>query len=166
MGLDMYLYRREYVSDWDFKLEDENPKEREMYRSIVEYMGVDKLPYSPTAQIELCVAYWRKANAIHGWFVNTLADGVDECQPINVDREDLQSLHRACNNVLMAPAGIKVEDVAATYGLLPTRGFFFGSYEIDDWYMDDLKLTMTQIESVLATVPDDRFTDFVYQASW
>ena len=166
MGLDMYLYRREYVSDWDFKLADENPKEREMYRSIVEYMGVDPLPYSPTAYIEVCVAYWRKANAIHGWFVNTLADGVDECQSIYVSREDLQSLHRACNNVLLAPVGIKMEDVAATYGLLPTQGFFFGSDAMDEYYMDDLKLTITQIDSVLATVPDDGFSDFIYRASW
>ena len=26
------------------------------------------------------IAYWRKANAVHAWFVNTVQDGVDGCQ--------------------------------------------------------------------------------------
>ena len=30
------------------------------------------------------VAYWRKANAIHRWFINNIADGVDNCEPFEV----------------------------------------------------------------------------------
>ena len=44
--------------------------------------------------------YWRKANAIHGWFVRELADGVDECQPIQVSKEDLLRLREACATAL------------------------------------------------------------------
>ena len=162
----MYLYRRDYVSDWDFKLPDENPKEREMYRSILDYMGVESLPSSPTAYIELCVAYWRKANAIHGWFVNTLADGVDECQSIYVSKEDLLKLRGACEMVLRVPANVggRLEDTAAEYGLTPTPGFFFGSYEMDEWYMRDLEQTIDQIDNVLAT--SGEWSDFIYRASW
>ena len=40
MGLDMYLYRREYVGGWDWK--QDNANERDMYNSIIEYMGAER----------------------------------------------------------------------------------------------------------------------------
>jgi len=46
------------------------------------------------------VGYWRKANAIHGWFVRELAGGVDECQPIHVSRENLVVLRQLCLEAL------------------------------------------------------------------
>ena len=46
------------------------------------------------------IGYWRKANAIHGWFVRECADGVDECQEITVTREQLAQLRTDCNNEL------------------------------------------------------------------
>lgn len=46
------------------------------------------------------VGYWRKANAIHGWFVRELANGVDECQPIHVSRENLITLRQLCLEAL------------------------------------------------------------------
>ena len=161
MGLDMYLYRREYISGWDW---NDNPKEMKMYSDILEYTGAERCVGSPHAQVEICVAYWRKANAIHGYFVKEHGGGVDECQSIYVTKEDLMNLRLACNNVLMAPAGVKMEDVASDYNLSPTPGFFFGSYEMDDWYMEDLRLTMKQIDIVLAT--SGEYSDFIYRASW
>ena len=162
MGLDMYLYRREYVSGWDW--ESTLPKDREMYDAILEYTGAERCAASPHAQIEVCVAYWRKANAIHGYFVNEHGGGVDECQSIYVSKQDLENLRWSCNNVLMAPAGIKMEDVASQYNLSPTPGFFFGSYDLDEYYMEDLKITITQIDSVLGT--SGEWSDFIYRASW
>jgi len=161
MGLDMYLYRREYISGWDW---NDNPKEEKMYKDILEYTGAKRCVGSPHAQIEVCVGYWRKANAIHGWFVNQLADGVDECQSIYVSREDLENLRKACNNVLLAPAGIKGEDIAAQYGLLPTAGFFFGSTEMDEYYDEDLRNTIKIIDEVLSSAGE--WSDFIYRASW
>jgi len=158
----MYLYRREYVSGWDW--EDKDSKDREMYNAILEYTGAERCVGSPHAQIEVCVAYWRKANAIHGWFVNTLADGVDECQSIYVSKDDLEKLRLACHNVLLAPAGINSEDIAAQYGLLPTSGFFFGSYEMDEWYDQSLRNTISQIDDVLSA--SGEWSDFIYRASW
>lgn len=46
------------------------------------------------------IGYWRKANAVHGWFVRECADGVDECQEIFVSREQLLKLRSDCNNAL------------------------------------------------------------------
>jgi hypothetical protein len=71
MGLDMYLYRREYVSGWDWSDATTNQKDLSFYNDILEYTGAQRCVSAPHAQIEVCVAYWRKANAIHGWFVNS-----------------------------------------------------------------------------------------------
>lgn len=46
------------------------------------------------------LGYWRKANAVHGWFVRECAYGVDECQEIFVSREHLLKLRSDCNNAL------------------------------------------------------------------
>lgn len=46
------------------------------------------------------IGYWRKANAVHGWFVRECANNVDECQEIFVSREQLLKLRSDCNNAL------------------------------------------------------------------
>jgi hypothetical protein len=47
------------------------------------------------------VGYWRKANAVHGWFVRECADGVDECQEIPVSKIKLLELQAQCLIALM-----------------------------------------------------------------
>jgi hypothetical protein len=48
---------------------------------------------------------------------------------------------------------------------LPTHsGFFFGSTEYDEWYFNDLKLTVEIVDRVLSNVPDD--WEFYYGSSW
>jgi len=46
------------------------------------------------------IGYWRKANAVHGWFVRECAGGVDECQEIKVSHDQLRQLRADCNNAL------------------------------------------------------------------
>lgn len=49
------------------------------------------------------IAYWRKANAVHAWLVNTVQDGVDECQLSHpVTREQLVELRDRAKLVLAA----------------------------------------------------------------
>lgn len=156
MGLDMYLYRREYVSGWAW---DENStKERDMYNTVLEYTGAQRCEGSPHANIEVCVAYWRKANAIHKWFCD-LDGGKDECQPIYVTRDNLITLRDLCESVILQP-------VMAESTLPTQQGFFFGSYEYDDWYMEDIRLTVDQLNNILETPGLEAWTSFIYQASW
>ena len=163
MGLDMYLYRREYMSNYSFmsKNEDESQK----FAAIVDAVGIEPCEASPHLHVEVCVAYWRKANAIHGYIVKNHAGGVDECQNIYLTRQDLKDLRDKCESVLLAPA-TAVEYAAEQNGLTPTPGFFFGSYDIDEWYMADMKQTVEQLDNILESVPADSWTDFIYRASW
>ena len=100
MGLDMYLYRREYVGGWDWKSVKDDGKERAFYDTILEYTNLPRCEASPHANVEVCVAYWRKANAIHKWFVDNCQGGEDRCQEAEVSREDLENLWALCNKVL------------------------------------------------------------------
>ena len=164
MGLDQYLYARKFISANNFSRDEEgkfNATPNPEFVNIMEQSGlpldINKYTFAGSANVAIQVGYWRKANAIHGWFVDELAKGVDECQEIYVPREKLSELRDLCKSVLKKPA-------MAGEILPPTSGFFFGSSEVDEWYMDDLKTTVEMIDFILANTSDDY--DFFYQASW
>ena len=97
MGLDMYLSKKTYVKNWDhFK-----PEVR--YEVTVNQGGKphrtiqsDRISYV----IEQ-VAYWRKFNALHGWFVNECGDGKDECQEMYVSEDKLKEILNLLKQVKM-----------------------------------------------------------------
>jgi hypothetical protein len=167
MGLDMYLEARKYVSQDNWSNGDRTPNSD--YAALVALAPkglVDKVDFGG-ASVALTVGYWRKANAIHGWFVNTLAGGLDECQEIYVPRVALVDLLAACKAVMSVSAGVSKQDVADEFGLMPTEGFFFGGYELDEYYDQDLKYTIEMIENILTIIPEDEYGwSFSYHASW
>jgi hypothetical protein len=72
----------------------------------------------------------------------------------------LVKLRDLCESVIKQPA--MAGDI-----LPPTPGFFFGTYEIDEWYMEDMKHTVNALNHILSTVPADEWNwDFIYRASW
>jgi hypothetical protein len=103
------------------------------------------------------VAYWRKANQIHKWFVDNVQDGEDDCREYSVDREQLQKLLETCTKV-------KADGSLAGDYLPPSAGFFFGSNEIDEWYWQDIDGTIEMLTDTLKNTPDDYH--FTYQSSW
>lgn len=144
MGLDMYLKAKRFL--WS--------DEREAVGKLLE----SRFPGMTVSQIEFDAMYWRKANAIHAWFVKNVQDGVDECQNSAVGREQLQSLLDVVKKVL--------EKRKLAHSLLPAQsGFFFGSTEYDQWYFEDLEATKTAFEDLL-TNPKWEGCEFEYHASW
>lgn len=104
------------------------------------------------------IAYWRKANHIHNWFVKNVQNGIDECQSSEVSKEQLEQLLSDCKKVL------KHKDQARE--TLPTAsGFFFGGTDYDEYYFQDIKNTIQQIETILNDVDFDENYVF-YVASW
>jgi hypothetical protein len=118
---------------------------------------------------DLQVAYWRKANAIHAWFVHNFQDDVDECQYSKpISREALAGLVERCKRILAGdpanPFDNGAIDPKIAGELLPTQGgFFFGTYEYGEWYREGLRETIEQLEPVIAERNDDVF---VYNSSW
>jgi len=158
MGLDMYLRANEYVYRHNFNRQTDEDTINPIFNEIVSRLEledvIDKTGFAGLT-IDVPMGYWRKSNMIHHWFVNNLADGVDECQPIVVRREDLEQLKETCIEVIANP--IYAEE------LLPTgSGFFFGSTEYDEYYFGDLNDTLGIINRCL----ESKFDYFEYQASW
>lgn len=154
MGLDMYLQAERFVSGYDFF-----PADKPVFEAVVAAVEAEDLidPETPMAHVNVTIGYWRKANAIHAWFVNELAGGVDECQKIYVPKERLVELRELVTTVLKDPS--RAEEL-----LPPQSGFFFGSTEVDDWYMQDLATTLGIVNKAL-DLDEGRWT-LHYQASW
>jgi hypothetical protein len=118
-------------------------------------MGLDMYLYEKQVHQ---VAYWRKANAIHGWIINQ-TNAIDDCTPITLRKQDLYELRELCIKVLESNSKDLAEEL-----LPPTQGFFFGSSEVNDWYWEDIKETIDKLNDVLEQSVDD--AEFEYQASW
>ena len=154
----MYLRANEYVYRHNFNRQTDEDTINPIFNEIVSRLEledvIDKTGFAGLT-IDVPMGYWRKSNMIHHWFVNKLADGVDECQPIVVRREDLEQLKETCIEVIANP--IYAEE------LLPTgSGFFFGSTNYDEYYFGDLNDTVGIINRCL----ESKFDYFEYQASW
>lgn len=155
MGLDMYLSAEKYVSGYDHS-KDEN------FAKVLDLLKLDRADVENSATIKITVGYWRKANAIHNWFVQNVQNGEDNCASYYVHREQLKELREACQAALMAyNAGNKDE---AEELVSPTGGFFFGSTDIDDWYKQDLEHTVEVCDKCLSAKFEG--FDFHYQSSW
>lgn len=163
MGLDMYMSIRKYESLSSY---DENFKEKVSGFYPPELQAFQQKNSERnflSKETEYQVGYWRKANAIHNWFVENCADGKDECQPIHVNKDELQELLDTCQKVL--------KDHSKAEELLPTQsGFFFGSTDYDGWYFEDLQYTVELLTDILEFLsqehPKGIYYDVVYQASW
>ena len=163
MGLDMYLHAERYVTGYDFR----GPVEQKLYRSVVSLVGLAKGidPETPSGTVSITVAYWRKANQIHQWFVENVQSGKDDCERYYVSREQLQELLNLCENVKASQKVGKKSAKAVAGEYLPLQeGFFFGGTEIDEWYWQDIDSTIKQLRRVLKEVPEN--CDFYYQSSW
>ena len=155
MGLDMYLSKKIYVGAiYDFE-------EVSGTIDIRNKSGKIDVNLSRVDEIVERVAYWRKANMIHGWFVDNFADGIDDCRPVSVTSNDLIKLRTLCQTILSIPDGKKRDKKAIE--LLPVReGFLFGPREIGPWYYECLEET---VEALTGIMPDEPFF-YEYCASW
>lgn len=98
----------------------------------------------PERTDENTLAYWRKANQVHSYFIRT-------CHPNHIEddgwgnvlvgSEVLPDLYERCRQIVTEPHRAPE--------LLPTtEGFFFGSTNYDEFYMQDIKETIAVLEAV------------------
>ena len=156
MGLDMYLVGKRYLLGFD---KDDQKISNDISEMFPELKNLPNRfgSASPVKQIEVEVGYWRKANAVHDWFVKNVQDGEDDCGYYHVSREQLKKLRDLCQQVLA--------ERERAHELLPTTvGFFFGSTDYDEWYFNGLESTIEIIDSALA-LPAHMW-DLEYHSSW
>lgn len=153
MGLDMYLHKRTYVKQWAHI-----PPEKQYLVIVTRGGQLDEgVKSKRITEVVEEIGYWRKANAIHAWFVQNAQGGRDECQDTYVDRSTLA--------LLLAAVDVVLVDHEKAEELLPTQsGFFFGGTEYDEYYFEELLLTKAILEAALAEQHD--VGDIYYRASW
>lgn len=161
MGLDMYLRASKYVSGVNYGRRDDEffREENPEFDKLLAFAGLEKDDIRadlPAGNVEFTIAYWRKVNSIHQWFVDNCADGEDDCRPVYVPRERLEELRETVREALAE----RDPDL-----LPPQGGFFFGSTDIDEWYWKDLEFTLETLDKILSN-PKFEGWDFEYQASW
>lgn len=166
MGLDQFLHAKKYVSKFDYSGDERKmtPEYMDLVANVPQ--GLTKYGDYMGAEISVGVAYWRKANQIHKWFVDNVQHGNDDCKEYFVSRDQLIELRDLCMQVIMVPAGVDPIDHANSL-LPPQDGFFFGSTEIDAWYEEDIKNTVVMLNHILRMIPqEDTEWSFYYIASW
>lgn len=184
MGLDMYLSKKTYVKNWEHTPADER------YEVAITRGGqpVDARVIDPdkVSYIVEDVGYWRKANAIHHWFVECVQNGTDDCGAYYVSREKLALLLQTVNVVLktcmlvdgqvtngstlkngpreaIVESGKVINDPSIAQQVLPTHaGFFFGSTDYDAGYYQELVETKRILDEVMGSSGED----FEYSSSW
>ena len=148
MGLDMYLHKRTHV--YHYGAHDTSPQ------AIVTYPGVRS---ERVSDITERMGVWRKANAIHQWFVDNCQGGEDDCMEHYVDTDDLKKLADAVDQV--------IADHSLASELLPTQGgFFFGDTDYGEYYFQYLELTKEICKTALADAEGGNFYNFYYESSW
>ena len=156
MGLDMYLKADVYVPQHKYINDEFVPNEE--FVAIVNALNLSHYGtdlFGSGIGVDVPMGYWRKANAIHNWFVQNVQDGEDNCGTYFVGRDHLEDLAKTCQEVLADPS--KAEE------LLPTgEGFFFGSTDYDEYYIETLNDTVDIVSRCLAS-PYDYFE---YSSSW
>jgi hypothetical protein len=163
MGLDMYLYREIYVGAQHEYRNVQGTVELTHAADNGERMPIN-VDVNKIVSITEHLVYWRKANAIHNWFVKNVQGGNDDCTEYHVRRSDLEELWQICNEILNVEDKEKRDNLA--YKLLPpVSGFFFGSTNLDEWYYMDLEKTRDILGKELEK-PAQFEISYKYQSSW
>jgi hypothetical protein len=159
MGLDMYIFlvkKTKHTIDELHELDREpNPNDPK----IVEFLPLDQ-PYPDTFKdyytIFHQVAYWRKFNALHNWFVTHVQVGIDNCAHYELDKDVLIDLLETLLNT-------KSENDPSE--MMPVSGFFFGSTDVDEYYWERIEKAIDEISNLIDNTNWDKERLF-YTSSW
>lgn len=130
------------------------------------------------------VAYWRKANQIFNWFDKRIDGGVEDCVRHLVSKEDLEELRDLCKTILdktevvgtgnyrtskviaerrlvneKVEVKMLVSQIDLASALPTTDGFFFGSTDYDERYLEEVAYTYDRLEALLGADTAEKDND-------
>lgn len=119
MGLDIFFYRTSKKNYEEFKSKNEENKEYVKHKTEV--------------------AYFRKVNFLMSFFNYT-----GNCEYMEITESDIKRLIDSCETVLNA----RNEETSGE--ILPSQvGFFFGNYDYNDWYYQDVEQVLDDFTKIL-----------------
>lgn len=146
MGLDMYLSAKRYL--WSF-----NEHDKALADKIDAEIGLNSL--GRTKEISREAFYWRKAWAIHHWFVVNAQYGEDDCKEYWVERYQLQELLDTLKRVDQNPS--LAEDI------LPLQA---DDDEGKEWELEQIRRTIPALDKLINDENLKEHWDFYYSSSW
>lgn len=162
MGLDMYLTGKIYL--WG----SDEGKDAKIKKQIAKMFP--NIPHRAN-EISFEIMYWRKANAIHKWFVDNIQNGDDDCGNYYVEHKQLKLLRDTIKEGLIDKnrVALKLNKDALSgscNGLPTTGGFFFGGTEYDEYYWKELERTLKMLNKIFDNPKMYDTIDFEYHSSW
>ena len=184
MGLDIFLYKKNprYTEEEAFATYKALPYEiwKEMAEKQPEWKPIEE------------IAYWRKANMVHGFFMTCKGYWVEgigneddhDCGYKHIPISELERLLDTCKTIVdngfnyngkhleltaenleeKDAEDCKPFDIELCEEYLPTeRGFFYGSYDYDGWYLSDVVDTY---EMLTKLKKDGEFSGDIYYHPW
>lgn len=159
MGLDMYIFKTKKTAHSIKELSDLDRNPKPGQSEVAEFEPLQQ-PYGDTApylySIFEQVAYWRKFNALHQWFVTNVQLGIDKCGLYELNKDVLFELLEVLE---------EVHNLKKPTKLPPAQGFFWGSTEVDDYYWDKVESSIQTISKLIDNTDWDKERLF-YQSSW
>ena len=166
MGLDMYLYANRYDSKSTYNYDEEKKDKvsKTFYPRALNKLARKHADYNFLSKETFYqIGYWRKFNALHGFIVENYANGRDECQKIYLSKDNIKEILNTLKEV-------KANPNSAMDIMPPTPGFFFGSQDIDEWFIKDVEYSIELFEDVLEMLEKNdkrkNYYEIYYQASW
>lgn len=151
MGLDMTLSREIYIGAFYAHNDIE-------ITMVIKKEGnpISINPYKIETITEQLLS-WRKANAIHNWFVQHVQDGEDDCKDYEVTIDDIKQLLKTCKTIKDNPESAK--------DLLPTTsGFFFGDTDYNEYYFQEIDKTIIALKNIVKNHCSNY--SYRYSSSW
>ena len=146
MGLDMYLSAKRYLFSF-------NEHDKALADKIDAELGASSLGH--TNEIRKEAFYWRKAWAIHHWFVINAQNGEDDCKEYWVERYQLQELLDTLKKVDENPS--LAEDI------LPLQA---DDDQGKEWELEQIRRTIPALDKLINDESLKDKWDFYYSSSW
>lgn len=116
----------------------------------------------PVASTNLDMGYWRKHANLHGFIVDTFAEGKDECQRIWLDTDDLNKIITALENDALYDEAVTGFFFGRSY--FPGESDEYGSYE--EQKARDIDLFTKARNWCMGNTPTEEWRSVYYQSSW
>lgn len=166
MGLDMYLRSLPKIEGMGLeeillanaRLRKHEEENGEIYNKIKKHIKHFEEFDMSWRSMFMEIAYWRKANQIHHWFVESVQGGQDDMSHYEVSRDQLLELHDRSVEVLARKT--PAQDVLPT-----SSGPFFGNTSYDQYYFREIDRTRSILADLLENFNFE--THYIlYHANW
>ena len=141
MGLDSYLTKVTYFYN-------------DKVKGKLKIKGIPHIQKDRVTSITEEIGYWRRADALHQWFVANVQYGVDDNGEYIVSRNHLEELLKLCRKVK--------KNKKKAYSFIPA----YSNDSYDEYYFENIDRMIKSVEVAIAEIENDETIYIMYRGSW